>query len=157
MKKVELLNSIAALNTEFKLPKEYKNKLEELLAEYKSSASTKEEHPPVKDDKGNIIEVWCNKHLQYEPVEKFATSTKSKYGYHNKCKLADYQWKYYLSQIKDADAKLSKALDDDDFELAAKLNKEKKQLIITKDGAYPTEEELSPEQLEDILPKHKEA
>ena len=158
MKKVELINALLAAVEASKDTKSTKKLLAEsistIAAEYQSSArtSTKEEHPNTEID--GVLNVWCIKHTQYEPATEFAEVAKSKTGYHNKCKVADYQWKDYLAQIKIIDRELSESLNDGDFELAAKLNKDKIAASNTKDGlyTYPTDDEIkriSPEVKED--------
>ena len=156
MKKADFLSTLNTLNESHKLPKGYVEELNNLVAQYATARINKEEHPAIKDDEGNITELWCNKHLQYELVAEFATSTKGKDGYHNKCKIADYQWRFYLKEIKRIEDEMTKAIDEERFEDVANLNKDKKQAIILKDGAYPSKDELSNEELEQILPKQKE-
>ncbi len=41
---------------------------------------------PKYDEEGNIVELWCNKHLQYESIANFAKKSKTKTGYDLMCK-----------------------------------------------------------------------
>ena len=156
MKKVELINALQAAIVESKDSKATKKSLAAAIAlisdEYQSSArSTKEEHPNTEIE--GVLNVWCLKHQAYEPATEFAEVAKSKTGYHNKCKVADYQWKDYLAQIKVVDKELSDALNEGDFENAAALNKHKIGLTNEKDGYY---EYPTPEQIIELSPKVKE-
>ncbi len=115
-----------------------------IAAEYIASSTKAEEHPNRVNDDGET-EVWCLKHNAYEVASEFAVVAKSKTGYHNKCKVADYQWKDYLRKIKNVDIALSKALESAEYETAAEQNTEKKRLVALKDGLYdyPTTEEIT--------------
>lgn len=112
MTKKEFADSIIAEATKFNASQELLDALTNLTNEYKSSGKKNSipEHPPILDDNGNIAELWCIKHLQYEPIDGFAKSTKGKTGYHNKCKVADLQWKDFLAQIKVLNKELGEAI-----------------------------------------------
>jgi len=118
--------------------------IQEIMAEYNKSKSTKEDHPNQVNDEGVTTGVWCNKHLQYESPEGFVEVKTSKTGYHNKCVIADYQWKDFLSKIKDVETNLSTSLDNGDFDNAKIHNEDKKHLTILKDGKYeyPSNDEI---------------
>lgn len=133
----ELMKAIEASKADKKITKAALiETISSIAAEYVSTASKKEVHPNLLDDEGKVVQVWCLKHNQYEDVEGFAPVAKSPTGYHNKCKVADYQWKDYLAKIRQVDIKLSEALDAEDYASAGELNKEKKSLIASKDGLY---------------------
>lgn len=148
MTKVELSKAVAQAINESKDKKATKVALiasiETIMAEYNRSTSKKDEHPNILDENGSVKEVWCNKHLQYEPAEDFAKVEKSKTGYHNKCKIADYQWRDYLKQIKDIENNIITALDTENYEDAKNLHNTKKSLILAKDSSYeyPDTEEI---------------
>ena len=153
MKKAEMIKAVQETLVANKANKKLIEAINEIMAEYNRTKSAKEEHPNLVDDKGNVTQVWCIKHLKYEPVEDFAVVTKSKTGYHNKCRVADWQWKDYLTKIKVVENELSEALSNDDFVTAKELNQTKKDLIIAKDSAYdyPDDDEIAR-----IAPKTKE-
>ena len=66
--------------------------ISELLEQAGKKGPKTPEHPPVLDDEGNIIEKWCKRHEQYEPIEDFKESTKNSDGYETNCKVAHIQW-----------------------------------------------------------------
>ena len=133
----ELMKAIEASKSDKKITKEALiETISVIAAEYVSTASKKEAHPNILDDDGKVMQVWCLKHNQYEDVAEFAPVAKSPTGYHNKCRIADYQWKDYLAKIRQVDVKLSEALDAEDYAGAGALNKEKKALVASKDGLY---------------------
>lgn len=137
--------------------------IEAIEAIIASTSTKKDEHPP-KDIDGEL-HVWCIKHNTYELATEFAEVPKSKTGYHNKCKIADLQWKDYLKQIKES-GKIKIELDNklintDNSDVEAmieaieeikQINDKIEQLSVTKDGAYhyPDSEEI-----DRISPKRK--
>ena len=78
--------------------------LEELLAPKKKGDNYKE---PIFDEDGNIVELWCNKHLKYEKLEEFAKNSKNKTGYNKMCKKAEKIWWAYTKAIKASEAEVN--------------------------------------------------
>jgi len=117
--------------------------IEVLMLDYSKTASNKvEEHPNYEED--GVTMVWCLKHQAYETSDKFAVVAKSKTGFHNKCLVADYQWRKFLKDIKEVSNNLTKMIVAEKYDDVAKLNKEKMALELAKDApyTYPNEEEL---------------
>lgn len=153
MTKTELINQLNTLNENTKLPKGYADQLMNLVNQLNVRQPKAESNPPKLDDQGNIVEVWCLKHETYEPVSEFATSTKGNTGYHNKCRIADYQWKDYLAKIKVVQADIDAAINEERYTDLPELQAKKVSLTSEKDSAYvyPDADEI-----ERIVPKKKE-
>lgn len=96
MNKTQQWEAIKAILTNGKVSKKVQAELEELLAP-KSGGGTI--YPPKVDKDGNITELYCTWHKEYEPVEKFKKSPKAKSGYHYECTDAEAEWKKYVSAI----------------------------------------------------------
>ena len=64
-----------------------------------AKAPAVELNPPVLDDEGNVVELWCNKHEVYEPVEEFTYYEKTT-RYHPACKVAVKHWNDLTKVIK---------------------------------------------------------
>ncbi len=155
MKKAELLTQIAALNAETKLPKGYDSTLMDRIAKLNQRNPKAEAHPPILVD-GAIAEVWCLKHERYESIDGFTTSTKTKHGYHNKCIVADYQWRKYLRDIKALNAEMMECISNGDFATVETLATQIKTLDSAKAGAYPREEDMTAEEVEALAIPVKE-
>lgn len=143
MKKSSLISSIRrTINGQKSLSKSFKEELEDILKEYEGSSTRVEAYPPITED--GVLKIWCLKHQKYEPATEFAAVARSKTGYHNKCILADYQWRDYLQRIKEIDSKMRGTMEAGEFEEAKKFFEEKKVLESKKDGyyEYPDKEEI---------------
>jgi len=64
-----------------------------------AKAPAVELNPPVLDDEGNVVELWCNKHEVYEPVDDFTYYEKTT-RYHPACKVAVKHWNDLTKEIK---------------------------------------------------------
>jgi len=84
--------------------KEVYSALEKLLAPKSRVAQFIE---PKFDEDGNIVELWCNKHLQYEPVANFAKKAKTKTGYDLMCKASAKLWWEYTKRYKELEDKVN--------------------------------------------------
>lgn len=154
MTKAELIASVmTAVGTE---NSELASAIKNIMNEYKGGSTkakvVRDEHTNLIAEDGSIS-VWCNKHLKYEPAEEFATVQNSKTGYHNKCKIADLQWKDYLAQIKEVQSEIDSAIEAQTYEKLPALQAKKVDLTTLKDGEYkyPSKKELAK-----LLPTTKE-
>jgi len=73
------------------------NELEKLLGPKLRVADYK---APNRNEDGEIVELWCNKHLKYEPVGDFAKKSKTKSGYDLMCKASAKKWWYFTKKYK---------------------------------------------------------
>lgn len=80
------------------------NELENLLAPKNRTA---EYFEPKLNDKGEIIELWCNKHLKHEPVSEFAKKAKTKSGYDLMCKASAKKWWDFTKKYKAIEDKVN--------------------------------------------------
>ncbi len=87
-----------------KVSKKIQAQLEEILAPKTGGGTI---YPPKVDENGNIIELYCNWHKEYEPVEGFKKSPKAKSGYHYECKTAEGEWKKYMVKINSIKKEIS--------------------------------------------------
>ena len=103
-----------------------------LFDEYmKTAKGTAEKREKLITVDGNEYQ-WCNRHEVYEPLVNFAEGKKG----NGSCKLAAVAWNNLSRQVREIEGKLSKALDDEDFEAAAAVNKELKSLKDIRAGRY---------------------
>jgi hypothetical protein len=98
MTKTELWNEVQSLLVTHKAKAALISSLEALLAPKQGGSTII--NPPRLNEDGEIVEVYCQWHKQYEPVEDFATSSKSKTGVHYECKVASKEWQKYAKEIK---------------------------------------------------------
>ena len=100
MNKAQTWEAVQAILEQHKHDKRLAAELELLLAPKSGGGVT---FPPKLDDDGNIIELYCAWHKQYEPVEDFKF-IKSKDKYHYECLVAEKEWTKYakaINKIKD--------------------------------------------------------
>jgi len=113
MTKTEQWKKVQEILSQHKASKKLTEALTELLKP-KSGGHTNE-FPPKLDKDGNIVELYCQWHKQYEPVSEFRKSPKSKSGYHYECNTALKDWHAYGKLIKAKEAEtqtiLTKLLD----------------------------------------------
>lgn len=109
MKKTELWDTISNLLKAHNASEELTNELAGLIKP-KVGGAKGPTHEPVRDENGTIIEVYCQWHKCYEPVEAFSTS-KSATGYHHECKEAVREWQKYARAIKAKEAEIATILD----------------------------------------------
>jgi len=98
MTKTQQWDLVKEILTNGKVSKKVQSQLEDILAPKTSGGSI---YPPKLDEDGNITELYCNWHKEYEPVENFKKSPKAKSGYHYECKDAEKEWKKYTSKINE--------------------------------------------------------
>ena len=153
MRKSEMIKAVQETLVAQKANKKLIEAINEIMAEYNVTKGKTEAHPPVLNNEGEIIELWCTRHEQYEPVDAFATTTRNQLGYMTTCKIAGYQWHEYSRQIKALETKQAEAMDADNFEEAKTIFNEVKALKATRANPYPypTDEEI-----EALLPKTNE-
>ena len=72
-----------------------------MLEKATKSTPKADEHPPIMDG-DEIIELWCNRHETYEPVDDFKYYDKTE-KYHPACDTAVKQWNEYTKEIKKLD------------------------------------------------------
>jgi len=146
MKKSELIAQVNEVIAGIK-DKKLSEELSRIINEYGATkgGNKVDEHPPVLNKDGSIKELWCTKHLQYEPVELFRKSTRGATGYHYNCKVADAQWREITNKINETNKALSEALTEANFEEAAKLNEEKKSLEAERAAPYEYDEDIEAE------------
>jgi len=92
MTKNELHAQVTAALGEHKANKATKEAIELILTQFTTKATKADEHPPVLDESGDVIELWCTKHNAYELVGEFPKSSRGKTGYHSSCQVAVWQW-----------------------------------------------------------------
>ena len=80
------------------------NELEKLLAPKNRVA---EYFEPKLNENGEIVELWCNKHLKYEPVSEFAKKAKTKSGYDLMCKASAKKWWDFTKKYKEIEDKVN--------------------------------------------------
>lgn len=83
--------------------------LEDLLAP--KSRTVSNEFPPIYNDNGEVIEIYCAWFKEYRNAEDFNKSVKSKTGYHYECKDAEKEWHKYGKRIKELKAELAMEMD----------------------------------------------
>lgn len=74
----------------------------------KVSKQAKESFPPKMDNEGNVTHIYCLWHKEYEAVELFANSPRSKTGFHYECKVAGKHWTAYGKMIKVHDEEIQR-------------------------------------------------
>lgn len=74
----------------------------------KVSKQAKETFPPRMNEEGEITHIYCLWHKEYEEVELFANSPRSKTGYHYECKIAGKHWNAYGKAIKIHDEEIQR-------------------------------------------------
>jgi len=67
-----------------------------------------ESFPPRYNDEGVITHIYCLWHKEYEAVELFANSPRSKTGFHYECKIAGKHWTAYGKAIKIHDEEIQR-------------------------------------------------
>lgn len=98
--KQETLNSVISILESNKIKETDKLYVDLInLLSLKKGGKTNE-FPPKLDKDGNIKEIYCAWHKEYEPIEEFAISKKSSTGYHYECKEASKEWQKYTKFIK---------------------------------------------------------
>jgi len=80
------------------------NALELLLAPKNRVADYKD---PILNEKGEIVELWCNKHLKYEPIAEFKKNSKNKSGYEKMCKTAEKIWWTKTKEYKEIENQIN--------------------------------------------------
>ena len=104
-----------------------------LLEEYTKTKSAKEKIEKTITIDGQKY-IYCNRHEVYEPAENFSSDKAPE------CKLAKAYWSDLSKQIHKLEDSLAKALDEENFEEAAKLNKELKELKALRGARYNWED-----------------
>jgi len=114
MTKTQTWAAVQELPEFAKANKALKAALEELLAP-KVAASA---NPPKVDDKGEVTEVWCRIHGQYEPIETAVMSNGKPKGY---CGAGISAWNKRNKAIKDQNNQVTELLMDGELEEAQRL------------------------------------
>jgi len=126
MNKTEQWAKVQEILSQHKASKKLTEALTELLKP-KTGGHTNE-FPPKLDKDGNIVELYCQWHKKYEPVDAFKISKKSKTGRHYECKEAEQEWHEYGKMIKAKEAEvqtiLTKLLDGEIKQTEAKAQSE---------------------------------
>ena len=133
MTKVQLKNEVLKALEEHKANKKLSEALTALLDEYTKTKSTKEKIEKVITI-GDTKYIYCNRHEVYEPADNFASEKAPE------CKLAKAYWSDLTKEVHKLETELQKALDEEDFEAAAKLNKELKELKALRGARFNWEE-----------------
>ncbi len=133
MTKLQMIESVNTLVGETpKLNKAFKESLESLLNDYKSSSNKKDEIAQIIEIDGDRY-AWCNKHEIYEITDNFRKG-KSPREFQVLCKAAESELKAITKLIHVQDLIM---LDDDVTpELAFEALKEKKSLDVQRKGKY---------------------
>ena len=105
MNKTEQWAKVQEILSQHKASKKLTEALTELLKP-KTGGHTNE-FPPKLDKDGNIVELYCQWHKKYEPVDAFKISKKSKTGRHYECKEAEVQT--ILTKLLDGEIKQTEA------------------------------------------------
>jgi len=98
MNKTQQWEAVLEILSQHKTTKKIEAALADILKPKSSGHSS--EFPPKVDKDGNITELYCQWHKEYEPVEGFRKSPKSKSGYHYECNVALKDWAEYGKMIK---------------------------------------------------------
>ena len=143
MTKVQLKESILSTLTDNNASKKLSAAVIELLEQYTATKSATPKREKVITVDGAEF-AYCTKHNVYEPVTNFGMESDRKGGkrYNDGCRLANLVWKNHTKEINQGKKELSNALDAEDYESAAKLNKEIKSLELQRGGRYAYEQDM---------------
>lgn len=75
------------------------------------ATSKKIEKTFIKDDNGNVVQIFCYYHKQWEDVAHYGKKASSHTGYNTMCKQGVNQWTKQQSEAKSAKAAMLEALE----------------------------------------------
>jgi len=118
MTKTEAWNAVEEVLKAHKASKNLTEALEELLKPKKGGGHSS--HPPITNDKGEIVEAWCRYHQAYEPIGHMVIDTKTgkSKGY---CKASSWLSNKRRKESRELALKAIDAMTDGDLEKAKEL------------------------------------
>jgi len=133
MTKVELKEEVLNVLGENKANKKLSEAIAAILEDYIANKA-KIEHPNTEID--GVLNVWCNKFMEYLPYTEFRAEKRSSTGYYRMSKKAEAIRKSITKEINSLTISLREALITKDFEKASEVSDKIMDLEAKRGASY---------------------